>query len=142
LEQSRRRAVLLAALIVAIGGAVSAAVLFRPRPERVVGHAFPVPAVGERVVVEVLNGTARQGLARTATRMLRRQGIDVVFLGNADAAAESTQVLVRRGDPGRGALVARALGGGIVRVALDTLRRVDVSVILGQDFRPRIPLHP
>jgi hypothetical protein len=88
--------------------------------------------------VEVLNGTRRAGAARAATRMLRRQGLDVVFYGNADAAVESTRVIVRRGDPGRGRDVRQAIGAGRVVTEPDTLRRVDVSVILGPDFRPKV----
>jgi hypothetical protein len=93
-------------------------------------------------MVEVLNGTRRQGAARTATRMLRRSGLDVVFLGNADSLAESTRVVVRRGDSERARFVAAALGAGKVVVERDTFRRVDVSVILGEDFRPRLEVHP
>ena len=92
--------------------------------------------------VEVLNGTRRQGAARTATRMLRNHGLDVVFLGNADSLADSTRVIVRRGNLDRARYVAAALGGGKVVVETDTFRRVDVSVILGDDFRPRLELHP
>jgi hypothetical protein len=94
--------------------------------------------------VEVLNGTSRSGLARTATRVLRRQGFDVVFFGSADGAGRSpkTMVLVRRGAPSNGARVARALGTGAVTVRADTLRQVDVSVILGEDYRPPSELHP
>jgi hypothetical protein len=38
--------------------------------------------------------------------------------------------------------VAEALGGGRVSLAPDTLRRVDVTVLLGQDWRPHLPLRP
>lgn len=113
-----------------------------PRREHVQGHAFAVPQPERRIVVEVLNATDRQGLARIATRMLRRQGVDVVFLGNADSMAATTSVVARRGDSDRAATVAKALGLGAVVVARDTLRRVDVSVILGRDFQPRGELHP
>jgi hypothetical protein len=123
-------------LLAAAGG-----LLLRPRPERVTSHKLSAP-LRARVMVEVLNGTRRQGAARTATRMLRRRGLDVVFLGNADSLAESTQVIVRRGDPERARLVASALGAGKVVVESDTLRRVDVSVILGDDFRPKLEVHP
>jgi hypothetical protein len=92
--------------------------------------------------VEVLNGTLRQGAARTATRMLRQRGLDVVFLGNADSLAGYTRVIARRGDLERARYVAAALGNGVVMVESDTFRRVDVSVILGDDFRPRLPLQP
>ena len=106
------------------------------------GHAYAVPAPDRRITVEVLNGTRRPGVARVATRMLRRQGLDVVFFGNAEEGADSTQVIVRRGDPGRGRDVRQALGVGRIMVVPDSLRRVDVSVVLGQDFRPRGEMHP
>lgn len=111
-----------------------------PRPTRTGGEELALPR--GRVMVEVLNGTQRQGAARTATRMLRRRGLDVVFLGNADTPAESTLVVVRRGDPERARFVARVIGGGRVMVQTDTLRRVDISVILGDDFRPQLEVHP
>jgi LytR cell envelope-related transcriptional attenuator len=93
-------------------------------------------------MVEVLNGTRRQGAARAATRLLRSQGFDVVFLGNADSLSPQTQVLVRRGDSAKARYVSAALGGGVVGIDIDTLRRVDVSVILGDDFQPKQALHP
>ncbi len=93
-------------------------------------------------MVEVLNGTRRQGVARTATRMLRARGVDVVFLGNADSAETRTRVIVRRGDPGRAGIVVGVLGAGKIVIEPDTFRRVDVSVILGEDFRPRLEIHP
>ncbi len=86
----------------------------------------------------MLNGTRRAGVARAATRMLRRHGLDVVYYGNAEEAVDSTRVIVRRGDPGRGRDVRQVLGAGRVVVEPDTLRRVDVSVILGPDFRPSV----
>ncbi len=106
------------------------------------GHAYAIPSPERRITVEVLNGGRRPGAARVATRMLRRQGLDVVYFGNADEAAHSTRVIVRRGDPGRGRDVREALGVGRIVVEPDTLRRVDVSVILGQDFRPGGLVHP
>jgi hypothetical protein len=117
--------------------------VFRPTPRELVqGHAYAVPSPEHRITVEVLNGTRRQGLARVATRVLRERGVDVVFFGNADSVADSTRVFVRRGDPGRGKDVVEALGAGRMRMAPDTLRRVDVTVIIGEDYRPKLPLHP
>lgn len=105
-------------------------------------RALPVPPVQGRVMIEVLNGTRRQGVARTATRMLRGSGLDVVFLGNADSAETWTRVIVRRGDPNRAQYVVGVLGAGKIVLEPDTFRRVDVSVILGEDFRPKLGLHP
>ena len=112
--------------------------LVPPPPPAPRAHAYPIPSPERRVTVEVLNGTKRAGVARAATRMLRRKGMDVVFYGNAEAAAESTRVIVRRGDPGAARNVRQAIGTGRVVVEPDTLRRVDVSVILGLDFRPMV----
>ena len=126
-----------------MAGAVAASTLLAPaKREQVQGHAYAIPTPDRRITVEVLNGTQRPGAARTATRVLRRQGLDVVFFGNAEERADSTSVIVRRGDPARGRDVRQALGVGRIMVVPDTLRRVDVSVILGQDFRPRGSLHP
>ena len=72
----------------------------------------------------------------------RRAGFDVVYFGNAPEEAESTLVLVRRGEAGRGDAMIRALGSGIVRSAADTLRRVDLTVILGKDWKPPVELIP
>jgi hypothetical protein len=113
----------------------------QPRREQMPGHAYPVPSPGKRIRVEVLNGTRRPGFARTATRALREQGLDVVFFGTGPTS-DTTRIFVRRGDPGQGRDVAEALGAGRVTIAPDTLRRVDVSVLLGADWRPHLPLHP
>ncbi|HEY4647612.1 MAG TPA: LytR C-terminal domain-containing protein [Gemmatimonadales bacterium] len=118
-----------------------AIVLASPPAPQLAVAAAPVRPM-ERIQVEVLNGTRRQGAARAATRLLRSQGFDVVFLGNADSLSRLTQVLARRGNPDRARSVSAALGAGKVSVDIDTLRRVDVSVILGDDFQPHLALHP
>ena len=136
LEQPRRRwfwLALSAGLILLAAG--SGFLLRGAREEKAVDHAFATPPVQGRVMIEVLNGTRRQGVARTATRMLRGRGLDVVFLGNADTAEALTRVIVRRGDPDRAQYVVDVLGAGKIVVEPDTFRRVDVSVILGADFR-------
>jgi hypothetical protein len=117
--------------------------LRRPKSEpKAQAAAIPLSTPKGRITVEVLNGTRQQGAARTATRVLRRQKLDVVFLGNADSLVDSTLVVARRGDSARARYVAAALGLGAVRVETDTFRRVDVSVILGNDFQPRLNPHP
>jgi hypothetical protein len=118
------------------------AFLLKTEREPAVTRPLAIPPVHGRLVVEVLNGTRRQGVARTATRMLRSHGVDVVFLGNADSSEVLTRIVVRRGDPERARTVAGVLGTGNIVVQADTFRRVDVSVILGDDFRPHLDLHP
>jgi hypothetical protein len=116
----------------------------RPRAEEGIrsGLAYPVPPRDPRVTVEVFNGTDRAGLARVAARLLRREGIDVVNVGNAAATAPVTRVIVRRGKGEHARRVARALGGAEIITAVDSLRRVDLSVVIGADFKPVLPLHP
>ena len=121
-----------------MGLGASVRLLVPPPPPAPRAHAYPIPSPEGRVTVEVLNGTKRAGVARAATRMLRRRGLDVVFFGNADAAVDSTQVVVRRGDSASGREVRQAIGAGRLVVEPDTFRRVDVSVILGPDFRPKV----
>jgi hypothetical protein len=121
---------------------VAAGLVLRSKPDSAAQPAVLEVAPPGRITVEVLNGTRQQGAARTATRALRRQKLDVVFLGNADSLIDSTLVVARRGDSARARYVAAALGLGVLRVETDTFRRVDVSVILGDDFRPRQDPHP
>ena len=120
---------------------IAGGMIVQSKPEPVAQPVVQVAPQG-RITVEVLNGTRQQGAARTATRALRRQKLDVVFLGNADSLVDSTLVVARRGDSARARYVAAALGLGVVRVETDTFRRVDVSVILGDDFQPRPDPHP
>ena len=75
--------------------------------------------------------------------MLRRAGVDVVYLGNAafDTLTVSV-VLVRRGDSLRAGQVAELLGISRTVADPDTTRRVDATVVLGRDFSPDGAYHP
>ena len=138
MERARLR--ILASLIAVAAVATTAAALaLRTRPDRVTGHAYPVPSAEDGIAIEVLNGSGRTGRARSATRLLRRQGFDVVYFGNweGEGIVRGTRVVVRRGGDEAGARrVVAALGAGKVVIDPDTLRRVDVSVILGEDWQP------
>lgn len=109
------------------------------------GHppASPGPLLGGgRVIVEVLNGSGKRGLARTATRVLREAGFDVVSFGTIGDSVKATRALARRGDSAAAARVIRALGTGEALVRRDTLLRVDVTVVLGDDYKPPPGLRP
>ena len=96
--------------------------------------AIGATAGGPRVTVEVLNASGRPGLARQGTLSLRDAGIDVVAFGTADTTSDTTIVLVRRGNRDAGERVADALGGAAIRMAPDSLPRVDVTVWLGRNW--------
>ena len=108
--------------------------------------AFPLPGEhGPRVTVEVLNASGRPGLARVGTRVLRREGIDVVALGNAPGSAgtlDTTRIVVRRGTLAAGAAIRKGLGVGRVLFQPDSTRLLDATVFLGADFSPHLEFHP
>ncbi len=119
------------------GGPVAAV-----QPGREGQLAWPVPGVRDSIDVEVLNGTRRSGLAVDVGRLLRSRGIDVVALGNADTLSARTRVIARRGSIDAARRVARALEQGQPELVPDSLRFVDVTVIIGSDFATDLPLHP
>ena len=109
----------------------------------------PIPGDrGSAITVEVLNANGRPRDARVGTRLLRRQGIDVVYFGNAPPDAgtlDSTRIVVRRGSAKVGEQVRAALGLGKVEIDLDSSKLLDVSVLLGADFAPprsTLDFHP
>ena len=97
---------------------------------------------GTRIKVEVLNGTRTQGLARRATQYLRSRGFDVVGSGTNIEPRAHTVVYNRSSHPEWARLVARALNATAVSLP-DSSRYLDVTVILGADWRPPpLPFHP
>ena len=112
------------------------------RPSAARDHLYPVPGGDDVVQVEVLNASGKQGLGRVGTRTLRRNGFDVVFFGTADTTSDSTHLILRRGSRERAEEVRKALGLGMIEVANDSTRRVDVTVVLGMDWKGPEELHP
>lgn len=90
---------------------------------------------GTRIKVEVLNGTRTRGLARRATRYLRDRGFDVVGSGSASEQRDSTLVIDRSSHPEWAYLVGRAMKAKVTAQP-DSSRYLDVTVILGADWRP------
>jgi hypothetical protein len=98
---------------------------------------------GVRIRVEVLNATRTRGLARQATRHLRNHGFDVVLFGTSPETHDSTVVIDRTGHPEWAALVAEVMGGARVRSVPDSLRYLDITVLVGASWRaPAEPLYP
>lgn len=90
-----------------------------------------------RVRVEVLNASGVQGVARDAMHVLRERGFDVVYIGNADAfGADTTIILDRVGWEEAASAVRTVLGVGRTAAEPDTLNLVDVTVLLGLDWKP------
>jgi hypothetical protein len=118
------------------GGGVATAPLVARPPE------IRAPE-GVRVRVEVVNATTVRGLARRATFHLRDRGFDVVSFTTTSEKRDSTLVLDRSGHPEWARRVAAALGGAAVEPRPDSSRYLDVTVLLGANWRPPAqPLHP
>ena len=100
--------------------------------------------VGVRIRVSVINTTKIHGLARRATQLLRDQGFDVVEIGTAGPLLDTTVVLDRSGNPAWATKVAKILGPASRSESRpDSLRYLDVTVLLGSLWRPPAePLNP
>ena len=136
-----RRWIWVGAIIVVILAALSAIMWWAPRTSGVpdVLEVFTSTArapEGVRIRVEILNATAVPRLALAATPVLRDRGFDVVSVGNAAAKRDSTLVLDRRGHPEWARLVMEVLGGSRVESRPDTSTYVDITVLLGADWKP------
>ena len=102
----------------------------------------PLAPPGVRIKVEVLNATKVRGLARKATFYLRDRGFDVVAMGTAREQRETTLVLDRSDHPSWAAIVGRAFNAK-VEARPDSSRYLDVTVLLGSDWRPPpLPFYP
>jgi LytR cell envelope-related transcriptional attenuator len=139
----RRAAAVLVLLLMAGGVLVALRGPSTRAPQAVRQRVDAEAPPGVRIRVEVLNATRVRGLARRATMHLRDRGFDVVFVGTSRDARDSTVVLDRSGHPDWAALVARALGGARVEGAPDSSRYLDVTVLIGETWRPPAePFYP
>jgi hypothetical protein len=103
----------------------------------------PIPGDGISPVVEVLNTTRTDGLAREVARRLRRAGIDVVYYGTDwSRAVDSTKIVVRSTDSAAGLEVRRVLGFGRLVWEPDPKLLLDVTVLLGPDAASSLKVHP
>ncbi len=127
--------VIVIAAAIGVAGVVFA--VRRQSPARGGTQEAALPPLPKRVKVEVLNAGKTPGVARVATLVLRRAGLDVVNYSNAGPAGRNVtrnQVLVRHGDTtGTGRIVA-ALGDAEIVDMPDDSRLVDLSVILAPSY--------
>lgn len=95
------------------------------------------------IQLDVLNGSGATKLSQRFTDYLRSRGFDVVEMGNyKDSRVELTRVIDRAGNLTAAQQVAEALGIPKERVTLqiDRTAYLDVSVIIGKDYRSLKPL--
>ncbi len=115
---------------------------FRPGRDETYAPADARAPENVRIKVEVLNATQTRGLARRATLYLRDRGFDVVGSGNVSEQRTTSIVYDRSSHPEWAKLVARAMNAPVVSRP-DSSRYLDVTVLIGGDWRPPpLPFHP
>lgn len=95
------------------------------------------------IQLDVLNGSGTAKMSQRFTDYLRSRGFDVVEMGNyKDSRVELTRVIDRAGNLTAAQQVAEALGIPKERVTqqIDRTAYLDVSVIIGKDYRSLKPL--
>jgi hypothetical protein len=151
----RSRAPVIAGFVaIVLAGTAAAWWQGRAEPDRVGGGSTYAGAalsdssarapINTRVRVRVINTTSTRGLARRATMLLRDFGYDVVDF-DTDAARRRAntviQVHTQQGDVAD--RVRRVLGTGTVQTVPDSLRYLDLTILLGRDWQPPSqPLRP
>jgi len=102
----------------------------------------PAAPAGDIIQVEVRNGVGVSGLAGEVTHYLRRQGFDVVEVGNLSSFDGPNSIVIDRvGNLEAARRVAAALGIPEDRVAQEIKPDLylDASVIIGQDYKDLKP---
>jgi hypothetical protein len=135
---NRRLAAAIAGAVV-VTLAVAGTLLYRDRTVFGFSADDRAPA-NTRIRVQVLNATTTRGLARRATDVLRDKGFDVVDVGTSRQQSDSTVVLDLSGHPDWARRVAAAMGGAQILARPDSSRYLDVTVLIGANWRP--PSHP
>jgi LCP family protein required for cell wall assembly len=87
------------------------------------------------VTVEVLNGTTVSGAAGTALARLQERSFSPGSPSDAGRSVAKTEVRYATGALAKAQLVARFLAGVGVLIPDPTLKTVDVSVVIGSDWR-------
>ncbi len=129
--------VTLIAVAVLVGSLVAGVFTRRPAAPAPAAPQATATAPAGRVRVQVLNASGRPGLAREATGLLRDRGFDVVEFGNGKGfPPDSSVVLDRAGKVEAARQVADAVGIRRVSARPDSNLYLDVTVVLGRDWKP------
>jgi|SRR5690554_1343193 hypothetical protein len=97
----------------------------------------PAQLVGEIIQVEVRNGSGVSGIAAQTTRYLRRNGFDVVEVGDYKSFDVARSMVIDRvGNLENARRVASALGIAPeqVKQEIDLDLYLDASIVLGMDY--------
>ena len=104
---------------------------------------FLVDSTKARIQVEVLNGCGVSGVAEKLTDYLRTNNIDVVNLGNYRSFEIENSIIIGRNEKIRNAEIVAAIVGLDNQNIIQQINpdyMLDVTFILGKDYRDLIPL--
>ncbi|MFC1728716.1 LytR C-terminal domain-containing protein [candidate division KSB1 bacterium] len=105
--------------------------MFGPDQEEMTVEQPPQPAA-----VEVLNGCGELGIAGSLSDFLRENNIDVVNTDNADNSDYAETIVIGKDRSGEHArAVARLMDVTNITYLTDTTSIVNVTIILGNDYR-------
>ncbi len=101
---------------------------------RWLGADRELPGAPSAVQIEVLNGTGEPRVGMAVATELRRRGIDVVSVDNAERGDFRESVLVdRRGDPRLMKELARTLGCRTIVEQIRDHPYIDATYVIGAD---------
>ncbi|MFH1282541.1 MAG: LCP family protein [bacterium] len=89
----------------------------------------------EEIKIEVFNASNYEGLAKDVTDLLRGDGFDVVSWGNYAVKQNRTIVVDRTGNVAPAQYIAELINSSEVISRIDLSRMVDVSLILGKNYK-------
>jgi hypothetical protein len=91
--------------------------------------------------VEVLNGCGVNRLAVRVTNFLRKQGFNVVRIGDTDIQDYERTAVIERGneDMSHARYVAQRIGCAYVGKDVDPALYLDVTIIIGNDYEEIFP---
>ena len=88
------------------------------------------------ITIEVLNATSRSGLASSVAEKLKEEGYNVTKIGNYKTTSNMATTIISRTDSNEYAKKVKSfLGIGTVKTEKEETSKVDVTVILGSDYK-------
>jgi len=89
----------------------------------------------EKLVIEVINCTEKNGLAEDTRAMLEAKGYTVSAGNNIDSKQGTSQIIIRKKGVNT-AVISNMLRISVVKEELQPDGRFDVTIIIGSDFNP------